>query len=557
MTRTIGSTAGKGKAFQKAMPLPFLFALIVVTAFLAFSAKMRSNERDICGAVAFRASKEIAASVERILGQGSTLKSALEMNPALGKAQIEAISLSIMRFQPVVVGVSTAPSAIVKYHFPEQGNDSNIGHDLLSNPDRRDALALSVENRSAVVSGPFESVDGGNVLFLRYPVFSSTKLWGFVSLTVDFKKLVGSFELENQYPGLSFAFSDGQNYFIGESAAEPAAGASSPVKLPGANWQVHVIPSRGWTTSDPFLYILFIAALTGAVLLFAVFFSRARKTLQAKPEESITDKPFVSPVPDYVPDPVSIQVADRVPPQARAPVEKEQPQSIQKTPAAEKRPVPTPIILPMRNGKEVKFKGPAVKGQLYMPEFVFQDEELEEPPPEKKPDPPSAAIPRHEPEPKPEPGPAPHLPTYEKPVRLKPIELRKQEFLFSLEEEKPKATMRILVVDDSGANRDIMGRMLSLRGYEADFAASGEEALALCASTRYAVIFMDCFMPDMDGYKATSLLRTGHPDMGARIIGMSARVGAQELEHCRQSGMDDLMAKPFTLKELLTHIEKS
>ncbi|HCO48226.1 MAG TPA: hypothetical protein DIT55_01815, partial [Spirochaetaceae bacterium] len=107
MSRTNGLKAERPKALGRAFPLPFLFAIIVVTAFFALSSKVSNNERDICGAIAFRASEEIAASVEKILAQGSTLKSALESNPALGKAQIEAISSSIMRSQPVVIGVST------------------------------------------------------------------------------------------------------------------------------------------------------------------------------------------------------------------------------------------------------------------------------------------------------------------------------------------------------------------------------------------------------------------------------------------------------------------
>ena len=540
--------AERSKALGKSFPLPFLFAIIVITAFLALSSKVRNNERDICGAIAFRASEEIAASVEKILAQGSTLKSALEANPVLGKAQIEAISSSIMRSQPVVIGVSTAPSAIVKYHFPEQGNESNIGHDLLSNPDRRDALALSAENRSAVVSGPFESVDGGNVLFLRYPVFSAAKLWGFVSLTVDFERLVESFGLETHYPGLVFVFSDGEQSFAGDGAAQAVDGVFSPVKLPGADWKVHALPARGWTTADPFLYILLAAGLTGAVLLFIIFYSKARKNLQGKPEMTVeaepaalsTDESRADVAADDYPADTPIDNTDQIPIQTPA-----APASPITVSARDNRPVPTPIILPMRNGKEVKFKGPVVKGQLYMPEFFFEDEELGEPEPKPKP------------EPKMELRPTPRLPAYEKPAHPKPVELRRQEFLFSLEQEKPKATMPILVVDDSGANRDIMGRMLSLRGYKADFAGSGEEALALCSSLRYTIIFMDCFMPDMDGYRAASLLRARFPEMGARIIGMSARVGVQELEHCRESGMDDLMAKPFTLKDLLSHIEKS
>jgi len=119
-----------------------------------------------------------------------------------------------------------------------------------------------------------------------------------------------------------------------------------------------------------------------------------------------------------------------------------------------------------------------------------------------------------------------------------------------------KAEGARLVVDDSEANRDIVGRMLSLRGYKADFAASGEAAIELCANRHYSIIFMDCFMPGMDGYRTSSLLRAAHPEAGATIVGLSARIGDQELERCKKAGMDDLLAKPFTLKQLLAHIEK-
>jgi CheY-like chemotaxis protein len=409
-------------------------------------------------------------------------------------------------------------------------------------------------------------VDGGNVLFLRYPVFYSAKLWGFVSLTVDFEKLVESFKLETHYPGLVFAFSDGEHYFVGAGAAFSAGGASAPVKLPGADWRVHALPVRGWATADPFLYILLVAGLTGAVLLFVVFFSRAPKTLQstsgmrveAEPTELAFEPLNGSPINSPVPVPVQAPVQEQAP--VQAPVEDQDqvaPTSPVPVPTPEKKSTPTPIILPMRNGKEVKFKGPAVKGQLYMPEFFFQDEELDELLDAPRPEP--LPVPRSEPRPEPKLEPKPEIrqPAFERPSRPKPVELRRQEFLFSLEEEKPDAAMSILVVDDSGANRDIMGRMLSLRGYKADFAASGQEALTLCASKRYAIIFMDCFMPDMDGYRTTSLLRVGQQGKGASVIGMSARVGDQELERCRQSGMDGLMAKPFTLKDLLAHIEKN
>jgi CheY-like chemotaxis protein len=116
-------------------------------------------------------------------------------------------------------------------------------------------------------------------------------------------------------------------------------------------------------------------------------------------------------------------------------------------------------------------------------------------------------------------------------------------------------TVSILVVDDSEANRDIMGRMLALRGYEPEFAASGEEALARCSAKEFSIIFMDCFMPGMNGYAASKLIRSSKTSARTKIVGMSAKVGDQELERCRASGMNELLSKPFTLSQLTAMIQ--
>ena len=64
-------------------------------------------------------------------------------------------------------------------------------------------------------------------------------------------------------------------------------------------------------------------------------------------------------------------------------------------------------------------------------------------------------------------------------------------------------------------------------------------------------------MPGMDGQAATRILRTSGFSSRAFIVGMSAKIGDQELEKCRQSGMDDLLAKPFTLKQLIAFLERA
>jgi len=554
---------------------------MVIISFFMLSDRVRSNEKTLCEAVAFHGALEAKDFVERFMEAGSSLRSALEWNTALAKSSIEAISEEVLRSRPFVIGVSTAPSAIVKYHFPESGNESLIGHDLLSNPERRDALTQAANAKSAVISGPFESVEGGPALFVRYPVFAGGKLWGFVSLTIDFERMIQALGMDKNYPGFVFAFSEEpkDSASPAELAAAEASVAQAPrflsgdkrafgsgvsqrFELPGVVWNIHVMPSRGWSSTDPFLYALLLAGFAGALALYSALRSRAKRGRAKKrapdAEESglssleatiraIRDKNLeVKLPPRIVPASASINEKNA---EIGKTAERNEHDSVEASAETEKKEgdnsSDNPIDIRGKQGREVTFKGPDVKGQLYMPDVLFSGDPslLFVRPEEKSPSEPEADKGSRQPE-----ASSPVLP----PVALP----HRQEFLFSLEEAPAKSKPSILVVDDSEANRDIVSRMLSLRGYKADFAASGEEALSLCATRRYAIVFMDCFMPDMDGYKTSSLLRASHTDYVFSIIGMSARIGDQELERCKLSGMDDLLAKPFTLKDLMSQIEK-
>lgn len=586
-------------ALRKALPLPFIFAAIVATAFFSFSGRVGRAEKALCSGVASHAAGEVNKAVGGFLDFGSVLSSKLEKNPALGKDEIAAISGAILESHPFVTGVSAAPSAIVKYHFPETGNESLIGHDLLSNPERRDALTRAVELKSPVISGPFESVEGGAVLFARYPVFSEGKLWGFTSLTMNFDRMVEAFGLEEEYPGYIFAFSgesgDGEqadtpqsdtekalaggaagsgNFLAGAKAAFSTGAISEAIRLPGAVWRLHVMPAKGWTSADSYLYILFAAGIVGAAALFVIFYSRAlgkneraeravQNARAAKRGDSGSGG-IAGRGGEPTPFAEAVRAAREMKSSRSISLESGSfPAAAIETKAAARPteegeiPVGAPATASAADaarydGTEVKFKGQDVRGQLYMPDVLFSGDPsiLFAQPSVRREEtqgiaPPPKAREHYSRETEPE----------AKKTRRPPE--RRQEFLFSLEEEPKNSDTAILVVDDSEANRDIMGRMLSLRGYKPDFAASGEEALSLCSDRDYAIIFMDCFMPDMDGYKTSSLLRAAHPTSACRIVGMSARIGDQELGRCKTSGMSDLLPKPFTLKQLLSYIEKA
>jgi CheY-like chemotaxis protein len=94
--------------------------------------------------------------------------------------------------------------------------------------------------------------------------------------------------------------------------------------------------------------------------------------------------------------------------------------------------------------------------------------------------------------------------------------------------------------------------MLSKLGCRVDVAANGREAVDLWRQLPYDVIFMDCQMPEMDGFEATREIRrcerggTSH----APIVALTANAMAGDREKCLESGMDDFVSKPVDEKRL-------
>jgi len=118
--------------------------------------------------------------------------------------------------------------------------------------------------------------------------------------------------------------------------------------------------------------------------------------------------------------------------------------------------------------------------------------------------------------------------------------------------------LRILVADDSELNRRVIGAMLGRLGHDVTFAEDGEEALVKSNSYALDLIFMDCQMPNCDGYSATSALRAREQLDGEGdhipIIALTANAMEGDRERCLQSGMDDYLAKPVpaaTLTDLV------
>lgn len=110
--------------------------------------------------------------------------------------------------------------------------------------------------------------------------------------------------------------------------------------------------------------------------------------------------------------------------------------------------------------------------------------------------------------------------------------------------------MHILVVDDNAVNRMIARKLLAKRGFNADEAESGLQAIELIKNEHYDAVLMDIDMPHMDGIEATRKIRQLTQNH-VPIIAMTAHTMQGDRERFIDAGMDDYIAKPFIHHELI------
>ncbi|OFJ46490.1 hybrid sensor histidine kinase/response regulator [Janthinobacterium lividum] len=123
----------------------------------------------------------------------------------------------------------------------------------------------------------------------------------------------------------------------------------------------------------------------------------------------------------------------------------------------------------------------------------------------------------------------------------------------------PEPGARILLVEDTALNRQLVCLQLAARGYHIDTAENGALGLQALAEQQYDLVLMDCMMPVMDGYQACLALRAREAASGTArlpVIALTAGVTEDDRQRCVAAGMDDYLSKPFTAAQLRAMVER-
>ncbi len=124
--------------------------------------------------------------------------------------------------------------------------------------------------------------------------------------------------------------------------------------------------------------------------------------------------------------------------------------------------------------------------------------------------------------------------------------------------KRDESNIRILVVEDGVMNQQVMGLILKQLGLSCDFVSNGLEALDILETKAYDLVFMDCVMPEMDGYAATQELRRREEksEQKTLIVAMTAKNQPEDRDKCLAAGMNDYISKPIQVKEVQRVLEQ-
>lgn len=121
----------------------------------------------------------------------------------------------------------------------------------------------------------------------------------------------------------------------------------------------------------------------------------------------------------------------------------------------------------------------------------------------------------------------------------------------------PKEAKRVLVVDDSLAVRQQLQSFLAKRGMNADFADSGDEAIARCQNVPYVCILLDVLMPGMDGYETCRRIKAlPHMLKRVKVIMLTSRTSPFDRIRGKMAGCDAYLTKPVQAQTLYTTLNE-
>jgi diguanylate cyclase (GGDEF)-like protein len=191
-----------------------------------------------------------------------------------------------------VISLQLAPNGVVTYLTDLERNRRALGHDLLADPKRRSIAEKSIRDRSYIIAGPINLIQGGRAIIARRPMFfvdadsGAETFWGFATVLIDIDSLLENLLVSELYQDFNIAIrgKDGLGpqgeVFIGQPQVFEQALATALVPLPDASWQIAISRKQAYNSGSFILSGAFypLALVVGLAISFIAYlvFDRPR-----------------------------------------------------------------------------------------------------------------------------------------------------------------------------------------------------------------------------------------------------------------------------------------
>lgn len=278
---------GKKVIKKKIINLAVILACFsyLVTSIILFELFLKSYEEEISREAKQHLTEEfllVRANVESALFSdvfiANGLVTVLSVNKELALDNFEAFAKTLIQNGRYIRNIGISEGYTISKIYPLKGNEKAIGFDFQTNPGQFATVERARLNKSVVMAGPLELVQGGQAIIARFPVFDDVPInsnyWGGVSIVINVEELfedTGLYSLLNKYDvairGLDGTGGQGP-FFIGNEEVFNEADITSVIEIPGGSWVM--AGSMMKAPSNAFLNSIIIYRVMGYGLIVSI-----------------------------------------------------------------------------------------------------------------------------------------------------------------------------------------------------------------------------------------------------------------------------------------------
>ncbi|MCR4586338.1 MAG: sensor domain-containing diguanylate cyclase [Lachnospiraceae bacterium] len=251
------------------------------------------SEKERYGYIAMNEADHIATTIDCVMARTNTLEAMIQdhngdttfFDSVAGTVYSDVVRETGVKLKNFAI----APDGVVSNVYPLEGNESLIGFNFLdtSRPGNIEALE-AYEKGSTILTNPFELVQGGIGMGGRSPVMinsgNDTRLWGLVTVTIDYENLVDVLKLDNlEGMGVNYTLSyidnDGSSHIMNAKGESDKRAVKLQFNVRNLTWELAVSPEKGWISAlRVILSVILILTLSVFVGVFSGTLLKLRDT---------------------------------------------------------------------------------------------------------------------------------------------------------------------------------------------------------------------------------------------------------------------------------------